>query len=169
MRHNRSLEAPALKELLGVMATNGRPLTRLAMRLLMLTSVRTAELRSATWKEFDLDKAEWTIAGERMKMRRSHSVPLSLQAMEVLREVQALHTTHGSDDLLFPHVREASKPMSNATINSLLKRAGFNKDTCPSAWHPRHLQYLGARERIQPAGRGASVITRREEHGETRL
>lgn len=128
VRHNRSLDASLLKQVLTLMATKGRPLTCLAMRLLMLTSVRTAELRGATWKEFNLDKAEWTIAGERMKMRRSHLIPLSRQAILVLGEVKALQPKHKPDDLLFPHTRQRKKPMSAGTINAVFMRAGFNKD-----------------------------------------
>ncbi|MDB5789957.1 tyrosine-type recombinase/integrase [Caballeronia mineralivorans] len=128
VRHNRALEAPALKMVLCAMTMNGRPFTRLAMRLLMLTSVRTAELRGATWKEFDLEKREWTIAGQRMKMKRSHLIPLSVQAVEVLRKVEALNPKHKSGDFLFPHTKDATKTMSAGTINAVFKRAGFNKD-----------------------------------------
>jgi integrase len=121
VRHNRALEAPALKMVLCAMTMNGRPLTRLAMRLLMLTSVRTAELRGATWKEFDLEKREWTIAGQRMKMKRPHLIPLSVQAVEVLRKVEALNPKHKSDDFLFPHTKDATKTMSAGTINAVFK------------------------------------------------
>lgn len=58
---------------------DGRPETALALRLLVLTFVRTGELIGARWEEIDFDKAEWRIPAERMKMREVHVVPLSAQ------------------------------------------------------------------------------------------
>ena len=68
----------------------GTPLTRLAIRLLALTFVRTGELIGAKWSEFDLENARWDIPAERMKMRIQHIVPLSLQAIEVLTSLLSL-------------------------------------------------------------------------------
>ena len=65
---------------------DGDPQTRLALRLMSLTFVRTGELRGARWDEFDLSAGEWRIPASRMKMRDAHLVPLSRQAMEVLKE-----------------------------------------------------------------------------------
>jgi len=79
------------------------------------------EQRGATWKEFDLEKREWTIAGQRMKMKRPHLIPLSVQAVEVLRKVEALNPKHKSDDFLFPHTKDATKTMSAGTINAVFK------------------------------------------------
>jgi len=70
----------------------GSPYTRLAMKLMALTFVRTGELIGARWDEIDLEAAEWRIPAERMKMRTPHIVPLAPQAVEVL---QALHTLSG--------------------------------------------------------------------------
>lgn len=89
-RHNRALEADELKHLLAALSVAGTPLTRLAMRLLLLTSVRTIELRGATWKEIDLECAIWAIPGERMKMGNPHVVPLSAPAIEVLKKVREI-------------------------------------------------------------------------------
>jgi integrase len=68
----------------------GNAATRYALKLAALTFVRPGELRHATWAEFDLDHAEWRIPAERMKMREQHIVPLSQQAVELLRELQSL-------------------------------------------------------------------------------
>jgi integrase len=86
-RHNRALDADELKRLLAALSITGTPVTRLAMRLLLLTSVRTAELRGSTWKEIDLESAIWAIPGERMKMGHPPVVPLSTQAIMILKEV----------------------------------------------------------------------------------
>jgi integrase len=87
-RHNRALEADELKRLLDSLSVVGTALTRSAMRLLLLTSVRTAELRRVTWKEIDLKSGIWAIPGERMKMGHPHVVPLSTQAIEILKEIR---------------------------------------------------------------------------------
>lgn len=100
----------------------GTPYTRLAMKLIALTFVRTSELIQAPWAEFDLVAAEWRIPPERMKKRIPHIVPLSPQAVEVL---QALQTLSGHRVLLFPGERDHEKPMSNNTILAALKRMGY--------------------------------------------
>jgi integrase len=82
-------------------AYSGSPITRLATRILMLTGVRTIELRVAEWKEFDFDKCVWEVPVERMKMRRPHLVPLSDQVIEALRELQMIT---GRYNLVFPGV-----------------------------------------------------------------
>jgi integrase len=106
-----------------IRAYRGTPTTRLAMELMALTFVRTGELIGARWAEFDLDAAEWRIPAERMKMRTPHIVPLSKQAVELLR---VLHEATGHRDLLFPGQRDHSKPMSNGTILVALKRMGYD-------------------------------------------
>ena len=62
---------------------NGAVKTKLAMQLLLLTFVRTIELRAAKWEEFNFEKAEWHIPAERMKMKEKHIVSLSTQALEI--------------------------------------------------------------------------------------
>lgn len=96
---------------------HGQPETRLAIWLLLLTAKRPSELREATWAEFDLDKAEWTIPKERMKTRQPHTVTLSRQAVAALRE---LHQLTGYRPLLFPG-REPSKPVSEMTFAKALR------------------------------------------------
>jgi len=102
---------------------DGEPTTKLAIRLLALTFVRTGELRGATWSEFDLEGGEWRIPAERMKMRQEHIVPLSRQALEVLRELQALT---GRGALLFPSRSKSTRPISENTILYALYRMGYH-------------------------------------------
>jgi integrase len=103
-------------------AYQGSAFTRLAMKLMALTFVRTGELIGARWAEFDLEAAEWRIPAERMKMKTPHIVPLAPQTVEVL---QALQTASGDRALLFPGERDHEKPMSNNTILAALKRMGY--------------------------------------------
>ncbi len=78
-----------------------------------MTFVRTSELIAARWSEFDLDAARWDIPAERMRMKTPHIVPLSAQAVTLLR---SLHTLTGRRALLFAGERDPKKPMSNNTI-----------------------------------------------------
>ncbi len=103
----------------------GQLVTKSALRLAPLVFVRPGELRAAEWKEIDLDGAEWTIAAGRMKMRQAHLVPLSTQAVAILRELQPL-TGHGR--YVFPSARSNSRPMSNNAILAALRRMGVTKD-----------------------------------------
>lgn len=100
----------------------GSPLIVLAARLLILTGVRTGELRGASWSEFDLEKAVWEIPAERMKMKRPHLVPLSTQALEI---VQQLKVMTGQYPLVFPGRNDPRKTMSEASINQVFKRIGY--------------------------------------------
>jgi integrase len=101
---------------------DGDALTRLAMRLLAYTFVRTSELIESEWPEFDLDNARWDIPAERMKMDTPHIVPLSRQAVEVLR---ALKLLTGKGKFVFPGANDKNKPMSNNTILFALYRLGY--------------------------------------------
>ncbi len=100
----------------------GSPLVVLAARLLILTGVRTGELRGAFWSEFDLEKAVWEVPAERMKMKRPHLVPLSTQALEI---VQQLKVMSGQYPLVFPGRNDPRKTMSEASINQVFKRIGY--------------------------------------------
>jgi len=99
--------------------------TRCALRLAPLTFVRPGELRKAEWAEFDLDRAEWNIAATRMKNREPHLVPLSVQALDVLRE---LHPLTGTGRYVFPGLRTPTRPMSENTVNAALRRLGYTTD-----------------------------------------
>ncbi len=96
--------------------------TRLALKLLVLTFVRPGELRGAKWKEFDLDAKEWRIPAERMKMRSEHIVPLSNQAINILRELEPIT---GRYELLFPSRGNCHKPISENTLGVAINRMGY--------------------------------------------
>lgn len=107
--------------------------TVIALRLLLLTFVRTVELRAARWEEIDVDRAEWRIPAERMKKREPHFVPLSRQAVELLRE---LHTFTGGRSFLFPNYRTPKTCMTATTLNRALERMGLNgKDSIGFSAH----------------------------------
>jgi integrase len=117
------LDATELPMLLRkIEAYQGTPTTRLAVKLMALTFVRTGELIGARWSEFDLEAARWDIPAVRMKMKSPHTVPLCPQALEVLR---TLHTVTGGRELLFPGERDHEKCMSNNTILKALARMGY--------------------------------------------
>lgn len=122
-QHYARVDAKELPDLLRrIEIYDGSPFTRSAMKLIALTFVRTTELIAARWDEFDLEAAEWRIPAERMKMRTPHIVPLSTQAVEVLR---CLAEIRGRAGLLFPGERDHEKPMSNNTILKALERMGY--------------------------------------------
>lgn len=100
----------------------GSFVVRSALRLAPLVFVRPGELRQAEWSEFDLEKAEWSIPAHRMKMKESHLVPLSRQAIAILKE---LHPFSGNSKYLFPSIRTNIRPMSDNTINAALRRIGY--------------------------------------------
>ena len=100
----------------------GKQITRLAMKLMAMTFVRTSELIGAKWTEFDLEAGRWDIPAQRMKMRTPHIVPLARQALEVL---EMLRDLAGSSEWLFPGDHNAAQPMSNNTILAALERMGF--------------------------------------------
>ena len=95
---------------------------QIATKLLMITGVRTIELRAALWQEFDLENAIWEILTERMKKRRPHFVPLSSHALVLLNELKKMT---GNYRYAFPGRNDPNKPMSEASINQVIKRIGF--------------------------------------------
>lgn len=103
-------------------ATAAAPTTKLATRLIALTALRTIELRGGRWEEVDFEAATWVVPAERMKKGATHVVPLSAQAVALLRE---LHGITGGGALMFPGKGAKHPTMSEATINAALKRAGW--------------------------------------------
>jgi integrase len=103
----------------------GHLVTKAALRLAPLVFVRPGELRHAEWSEFDLDAAEWRISAAKMKMRRPHRVPLSRQALTILRDLQEIT---GGGCWLFPSLRSERRPMSENTLNAALRRLGYGPD-----------------------------------------
>lgn len=102
---------------------SGSPLVVMAARLLIITGLRTGELRGSQWSEIDLAKATWEIPAERMKMRRPHVVPLSSQALTLIAQIKELT---GNYPLIFPGRNDPSKTMSEASINQVFKRIGYH-------------------------------------------
>ena len=124
VEHHKPLSRSQIADFTGALEKyGGYRTTVIALRLMLLTFVRTVELRKAEWSEFDLDNAEWRIPAERMKMREPHIVPLSEQAIGLLRELQ---TYTGGRDSLFPNYRRPKECMTATTLNRALERMGFN-------------------------------------------
>jgi len=122
-RHYSALSRADLPEFLGKLGTyDGNLLTKLAIKLLLLTFVRTGELRGAIWPEFDLEHKQWVIPAERMKMAEEHIVPLSAQALAALEEVRKLS---GYREHVFPNEHHPLKAMSENTILYALYRMGY--------------------------------------------
>ncbi|MCG8006846.1 MAG: tyrosine-type recombinase/integrase [Candidatus Thiodiazotropha lotti] len=126
-RHHASITEPKkIGELLRVIeGYEGSLVTRCALQLASLTFVRPGELRHAEWSEINLEKAEWRIPPEKMKMRTLHIVPLSTQALAVLNEIKPLT---GRGKYVFPGVRTNRRPMSENTVNAALRRLGYTKE-----------------------------------------
>lgn len=126
VKHHASITDPkeAAALLRAIDTYQGGFVVRQALRLAPLVFVRPGELRKAEWAEIDLDNAEWNIPAEKMKMKQPHLVPLSRQAVAILRELQPVT---GSGKYLFPG--RASKPLSENGINAALRYLGYDKDT----------------------------------------
>lgn len=100
----------------------GREFIKLGLKLNLLTFTRPSELRCAKWQEFDLDSAQWFIPAERMKMDRNHIVPLSSQAIVILKQLKEI--TRNSE-YLFPSIHSAFKPISDVTFLKALQIMGY--------------------------------------------
>jgi integrase len=124
VEHHSFLKASELPLYLkNLEAYDGSLQTKLALRLLLLTFVRTIELRGAQWAEIDWDHAEWRVPAERMKMKELHIVPLSRQAIAVLRE---LENVSGNRHHIFPNQHHPVTFMSENTMLYALYRMGYH-------------------------------------------
>lgn len=134
VEHRKPLSRDQIADFLKALESyGGYRTTVIALHLILLTFVRTVELRKAVWTEFDLDHAKWRIPADRMKMRETHIVPLSSQAVVLLRELQ---TYTGGRDFLFPNYRRPKDCMTATTLNRALERMGFNgKDSIGFSAH----------------------------------
>jgi integrase len=159
--HHAAVTDPArIGELLrAIDGFGGQFVTLKALQLAPLVFVRPGELRHAAWVEFDLDGAIWRIPGERMKMKAAHLVPLSTQAVAILRELQTLT---GEGRFLFPGLRTASRPMSENTVNAALRRLGYAKDEMTG-----HGFRSMAATRLNEMGWNADAIERQLAHAES--
>ncbi|MEJ3963757.1 tyrosine-type recombinase/integrase [Citrobacter braakii] len=134
--HRPALELKRLPELLHrIDGYTGRAMTRLAVELTLLIFIRSSELRFARWSEIDFETAMWTIPAERdaiegvkhshrgSKMRTPHLVPLSRQALDILKQV---HKLSGNRDFVFVGDHNPRKPMSENTVNKALRVMGYD-------------------------------------------
>lgn len=119
MNHFAALPYQEVADLVGKLrAGDASDSSKFAFEFLILTAARTSEVLGATWAEFDLDKAVWTIPAERMKARREHRVPLSNRCIEIL--VQARKITDGNGYVFSG--RTTDKPLSNMVFLMALRR-----------------------------------------------
>lgn len=119
-------EPTKVGELLRAIAEyDGQQTTHAALRLAPYVFVRPGELRAAEWTEFDLEGAEWRIRAERMKMGEMHFVPLSRQAIAILRE---LHPITGNGRYVFPAIGRQPRPLSENTLGAALRRIGYSSE-----------------------------------------
>jgi len=126
--HPAVLEPQRVGELLrAIDGFMGQPTTHAALKLAPLVFVRPGELRAAEWSEFELDGNEpvWRIPARRMKMREAHLVPLSRQAVEILREI---HWLTGEGVHVFPAIGKLGRPLSDNTLNVALRRLGYSSE-----------------------------------------
>lgn len=159
-KHHAAITEPAkMGELLrAIDGFTGQYVTLAALKLAPLVFVRPGELRQAEWTEFDLDGAIWRIPGERMKMKAAHLVPLSGQAVAILRE---LYPLTGVARFVFPGLRTATRPMSENTINAALRRLGYTGDEMTG-----HGFRSMAATRLNEMGWNADAIERQLAHAE---
>ena len=111
--------------LVAIDAYDGWPTLRCALQFTALTFARPGEVRGATWAEIDVEEAIWRINGARSKVRRPHDVPLSRQALGVLRDVREVGRR---STLVFPSIRSNARPLSENAMNAALRRMGFTQD-----------------------------------------
>jgi integrase len=158
--HRAAITDPAkVGELLrAIDGYTGSFVVRCALKLAPLVMARPGELRQAEWAEIDLDRSEWRIPAGKMKMREEHTVPLSSQAVAVLRE---LHPLTGKGRYVFPSERSRQRPMSDGTVNAALRRMGFDKSTMTS-----HGFRAMASTRLNELGYPPDVIERQLAHAE---
>lgn len=111
---------------------DGSPTVKAALRLHPLVATRPGELRHAEWPEINFDTSSWEIPAGRMKMKNPHIVPLSKQAIAILKEQRLLT---GSGKYIFPSTRSAVRPISDGTLNAALQRLGYSKEEfVPHGW-----------------------------------
>lgn len=116
---------PAGQLMRAIYGYQGHPYAAAALKLSALLFVRPGELRAAEWREMDLDDALWRIPGVKMKMRHDHLVPLSTQAVEILR---GLRRMTGDGKYVFPSTRSDERCMSENTVSAALRSMGYPKE-----------------------------------------
>jgi integrase len=135
-----------------VRGANMEPYTRIAMLLVLLTACRKSEVIEARWSEFDMDAEEWVIPKERMKAGREHWVPLSRQAVALVRELREI--TPADREFLFPNRRDPLRPMANRSLNAVFERLGFAGEGTPHGMRAQFSTHFNSR------GESVDVIER---------
>jgi integrase len=126
-KHFNRLEEKELPEFLQKLENyHGEQSTKLALKLLIHTMLRTGEIIGAKWEEIDFDKKEWHIPKERMKARRKHIVPLTKQSIAIIKQIRELHN---NEIYLFPNANNSNKTISNNTLLYALYRMGYHSRT----------------------------------------
>lgn len=124
VHHAAVTEPRAIGQLLrAIDSYTGFTSAKYALRLSPHVFLRPSELRCGVWAEIDFDAAEWRIPAARMKMKSEHIVPLSRQVLQLLRD---LHTQTGDGALMFPGLRETSRPISDNTVAAALATIGYS-------------------------------------------
>jgi integrase len=161
VRHHAAIVEPAkIGELLrAIDGFTGQYVTLCALRLAPMVFVRPGELRQAEWAEFDLDAAVWRIPGAKMKMKAAHIVPLSEQAVTILRELRSFT---GESRYVFPSLTSGTRPMSENTVNAALRRLGYSGDEMTG-----HGFRSLAATRLNEMGWNADAIERQLAHAES--
>lgn len=141
----------------------GMPEVHAALKLLPLVFLRPGkELSGGRWDEIDFDARIWSLPADRMKSKLPHVVPLSEQAVAILRELEPL-TAHSPSGLLFPG-RDRRKPISENTLNASLRRLGYTKEQqCAHGF--RHI----ASTRLHELGWDTRYIEKQMSHGDRNL
>jgi integrase len=139
VKHQKALPysdvADAIKQ---VANSNARLSSKLALEFIVLTATRSGEVRGALWSEFDVNKAEWTIPGERMKAKRPHRVPLSPRCLEILKQAEV--SKSDTSEFVFPGNVD-KKPLSDTTLSKLLKE--LKVDAVPHGFRSSFRDWAG--------------------------
>ena len=159
-KHHASITDPRLVGglLRSIDHYHGSFIVTCALRLAPYVFVRPGELRYAEWSEFDFDKAEWRIPGNRMKMGEQHLVPLSRQAIDIINK---LREVTGGGTFLFPSLTSSIRPISENTLNQALRRLGYSSDDMTS-----HGFRSMASTLLNELGWNRDAIERQLAHGE---
>jgi integrase len=157
VQHRKSLKLDELPDFLNALNDyRGYMLTKHALQMIAYTFVRPGELRSAEWRDFDIDKATWRIPAEKMKMDEEHIIPLSKQVVALLELIKEIS---GGYDLVFPGSHDYRKTMSENTLTyAIRKRLGFDATA--------HGFRTTASTILNESGYRVDVIERQLAHGE---
>ena len=167
IQHRASLPREELPEFLRALDTysqRGRLLTELAVRLLILTFVRSGELRGARWREFDFQDRLWRIPAQRMKMDNEHLVPLSDQSLNVLNQLKSLTERF---QLIFPSERNRNRPMSDNTMRKAIFTLGYDGTRNGKSKAVPHGFRATATSILNESGFNPDAIERQLAHKET--